>query len=759
MLECPLEAVCWLLNCLDDAAYIISRKEESIGRILAANKAAERRTGYSQDELRSMNIVTDLGVEDSVPSLSEVEKILARGDSTSFVLKKRASNGERYWESVVAAPFRYRGEPANISINRDITDQVTYNLGLQKTNEALQAVLDTMGEGLVVMDKGHRLVRINRMGQEMFQYSEEEIVGKHYTFWVHPDFETKLAKQLEQRTRGKPSTYEAKFVRKDGSVFWASINAAPVMDKDGSYQGSVGCLRDITEKRRMKQELEKREQLFADLFEAMAEGVVLIDSDGQILEVNSAGEKILGLDREEIRSRNYVAPNWDIVRPDGTSMLAEEMPSPRAMKERCPITGVEMGVRRPSGTIRWINVSASPLNNTDDELLGVVGIFTDMTARKEAEQKLRSSHEFIKRLLQTANAWIMVVDNQGQVLVWNRKAEELSGYTGSQVKGNNGVWKWLYPDPVYRRHIQEQQREALEASSFVGVETNITTAVGKNKIMSWYGREISGETPEKSVIIGYDITRQRRNEQELQAYASQVEQLSVEKDLFLSTASHQLRTPLTAIQGYADFLAREKELTPEQYSNLGKIQTQSRRLNRLIEDLLDISRIESGNIQLNPIHLNVSTVLDDVLTILEPQLAQKRIATSVCLNSPSQTAFVDPDALEQILVNLLANSITYTPRNGYITVQSHLIDEMIQVEISDSGIGIEDSHLSRVFEPFYRSTRARDVTQDGTGLGLSIVRRLVAESGGEIWAESPGMGEGSTFLLNLPVSSSIAGND
>ncbi len=508
-----------------------------------------------------------------------------------------------------------------LALVSDVTLQVDGERSLQEAQEEMERILDAMEEGLVVMDAENRMIRINRKTCELFQYPSEEVIGKPYLFWCHPNFSDRLNQEMKRQKKGERRTYEALYRRKDGSSFWARVAAVPIADGHDLYKGSIGCLSDITEEKRMAAEL-------------------------------------------------------------------------------------------------------------------------------------RRLHEFNEKLIQVAGVWISAVDAEMKITLWNDEAERISGYSRRDVIGHNKIWEWLCPNPEYREAIQQRkQRIELNGKITDRTETTIHTKSGEKRVVSWCASPLRGDkdgTCNGWVIVGVDMTERKRNEQRLQAYAADVTRLNEEKDRFLSTVSHELRTPLAAIRGFADLLVREDDLSAEQQMKIERIRAQAERLNSLLTDLLDISRIEASRSTLTLQEIDLSSIVGKVCDTLRSELDKKE-QLLIYSRRPAKV-YADPIALEHVLLNLLTNAVAYTPSGGRITIEDHNIDGVVRIDISDNGIGIPPSEQKKIFNEFYRTNEAQRLKGDGTGLGLSIVKRLIEDMSGTIWVRSEGEKKGSTFSFTLPAA-------
>jgi len=424
----------------------------------------------------------------------------------------------------------------------------------------------------------------------------------------------------------------------------------------------------------------------------------------------------------------------------------------RAVRDRGSWTG-ELVARKASGSLCDVHISANSVVDADGRPICLMASFVDVTEEKRMTEELHQLGDFNAQLLHVANVWVDVLDEEGNALLWNEEAERISGYARAEVVGHDRWWEWLYPDPAYRTETRRRRREALlEGKPFRGVESTIRTRGGEERVMSWYGRPLLGTNGRvwAVVVVGHDVTERRRSEQSLREYAVQVAQMNQEKTRFLSTASHELRTPLTAIRGFADLLARGEGLRPPQREMLARIRAQTDRLDTLLAELLTLSRRDLDGGRPSWRLAELGAVLERVVEVVRSQLALKGHRLSYEPASGPLAVDADEHDLEQVLVNILGNAISYTPPGGSISVSVRELDERVQVDVADTGIGISPHERERVFEEFYRTDAAKRVNKEGTGLGLSIVKRLVEGWGGAVWAASPGEGGGTKLCFTVP---------
>jgi len=242
--------------------------------------------------------------------------------------------------------------------------------------------------------------------------------------------------------------------------------------------------------------------------------------------------------------------------------------------------------------------------------------------------------------------------------------------------------------------------------------------------------------------------------QSINQLAEALEQTEQRRLALLADVAHELRTPLSTIEGYMEGLI-DGVIAPEERI-FAMIQHEAVRLKWLIEELALLSRAEAGQLRVTPRPMQITTIIGQVAAQFEPQFNAKEVRLAIHIPPDLPTIVADPDRLEQIMINLLSNALRYTPMYGHVTIFAEVHDFFVQIGIRDTGIGISAEHLPHIFERFYRVDKSRARQSGGTGIGLTITRHLVYAQGGEIWVESAGLGRGSTFHITLPVHDAVA---
>jgi PAS domain S-box-containing protein len=359
-------------------------------------------------------------------------------------------------------------------------------------------------------------------------------------------------------------------------------------------------------------------------------------------------------------------------------------------------------------------------------------------------EEVKKGKAYIENLVESAGDAIVSTDLEHRVLSWNSGAEAIFGYRKAEVIGRSLAV--LLP-PGREEELDNIRSKVLDSGVIRNLEvarrkkdgTSIEVSVAVSPIEDPTGR-VTG-----FLHLSKDITEKKR-------YEERLKELDTMKSDFVSSVSHELRTPLTAIKGSIDNMldGLTGELNEKQIRYLGRIKSNTDRLARLINDLLDLSRIEAGRIELKPARLEVATLARDITETLRPIAAEKMIEFEITPAKGPVTAWADRDKITQVIMNLIGNALKFTPSLGRITVAIECNgDGWVQVSIADTGPGIPRSEAEKIFDKFYQVASADRHKARGTGLGLSISKSLVEMHGGKIWMESE-VGRGSTFFFTLP---------
>lgn len=421
----------------------------------------------------------------------------------------------------------------------------------------------------------------------------------------------------------------------------------------------------------------------------------------------------------------------------------------------------------PDGRSIWLRTSKVPLQNASGQVIGVLGIYDDITERKYAELALLRERQFSADIIDALPGAFYMFDASGRFLRWNRHFKEVTGYSDSELASMHGPDFFIGADR--ERIAYAMQQVFIDGESSVEAVFNDRHGHGRPYHFSGTRMVLDGQA--YLLGVGIDITERKAAEVELDAYRFHLEQLvdtrTVElsaakdaaesanraKSVFLANMSHELRTPMNGVMGMVD-MALRRATDPQQIDWLNKSKSSAQHLLAVINDILDISKIEADRLTLETISFQFGEVLENLFSLLGHKAEEKQIKLLVDLDPEvTRQAFMgDPLRLGQILLNLAGNSLKFT-KHGSITIRARRLDDnpegvLLNIEVADTGIGIAQEDQKRLFTAFEQADGSMTRKYGGTGLGLTITKRLVQLMGGEIGVESE-PGQGSTFWFTV----------
>ncbi len=729
---------------LGDAVYVTVWDEDGSRRVVEANREAIRRVGGKSEAVIGKDLLRDFSLAKIEPDLGTIQGMLDRGDTARYVINRVDSEGRERWEEVVEVPIRHQNKPASISVNRDITDQKRSEKELQLAREQWRTQYKGTPLPTITwrhIDGDFELIDYNNAIEELTSGRIASFVGERASE-MYPEEPEILGAMREcyETHRTIQGEMEHRFVTTgEWHTLWVTTGFAPP-------DLILVHLADISDRKMMEKQIREANSDLQRILDVMGEGVVVLDAQGRMTRLNKKACELFGRPEEKILGHDYSF--W--THADSRNLLAAEQRK-RRNGER---STYEARMLKDDGTPFWAHIIAVPVIDDNGEFQGSVGCLRDVTREKEALAKLQQLQAFNDELIKTAGVWINVTDKDGRIVLWNDEAEQISGYSRDEVIGSDRIWEWLYPDPEYRKEVWPKRKNIpSKEAAFQRIETVISRKGGEERAIQWYSRALYNHDggPDGWVIVGHDVTITKHNLQRLQDYAAQVERLSREKTRFLSVASHELRTPLTIIRGFIDLLS-EEELRSDQRAKIDRVQAQLDRFTKLLDDLLSVSRIDSGESHLALSLVDLSEITRKAIELLEPEAMAHGVQIESDGAHESVIVYADADAVMQIVTNLLLNSISYSLSGGKIRVSVTDDPNGGHIAVSDTGIGISEKEQELIFHEFHRADKARSMKANGSGLGLAIVKRLLKEMNGEICVRSAGENKGSTFSITLPAT-------
>ncbi len=515
--------------------------------------------------------------------------------------------------------------------------------------------------------------------------------------------------------------------------------------------------RELSERKKAQDALEKSEKWFSTTLSSIGDAVIAADMNGAVSFMNPVAQSLTGWALEEARGKSMDLV-FDIVNKETRRPV--ENPAKKVFRE-----GKVVGLAdhtlllSKSGKEFDIEDSAAPIVTDTGAEFGVVLVFRDITEKKLSEEETSRQKDLMQLILGSITDGVVVADTNGKFLLFNAAAERFVGIGATDTSPDQ--WSRQYgsflPDGVTLFPSNELPLvRAMRGESVDPVELFIRNAnVPEGRLLSITGGPLRGGDGalKGGVVVLHDITLQKRAQEALLQAKEEAERTSKFKDQFLSTMSHELRTPLNAVLGFSDLLADERygPLNEKQRRYIDHIHTGGKHLLALISDILDLSKIEAGRMELAIENLAVQAAFAEVLSVMQP-LADKK---SHVLSTSAEVGLAvraDATRFKQVLMNLLGNAIKFTPNGGRIELAARVDGGRVRMEVSDNGPGIPPEEQRRIFEAFYRLRESGKKTE-GTGLGLAITQRLVELHGAELSLKSQ-VGQGSRFYFSLPAAAS-----
>ena len=512
-------------------------------------------------------------------------------------------------------------------------------------------------------------------------------------------------------------------------------------------------------------------QVSQEILDAIPEGLILADSNGSILFLNAAAKRMHGhcfSSSPSPETGRRIFKNLD-----SPPLEDDQLPISRAL--RGETIAAEEFVLRPESSTNpiWVEATVELLGN------GVVVHCLDITCRRQAESKSQDATQLATRfetLLETAPDAIVEVDSNGKLVMLNAAVDRLFGYKREELIGL--PVEILIPEAMRHSHVKHRGDYLDHPGTRpmgIGMEllarrkdgSEFPVEVSLSPVPSSHGHHVTAivrdvterkRASEHLLALGAEFTRElEEKNRQLEQRNSEVERANRLKSEFLASMSHELRSPLHTIIGFADLLREELDgpLNTKQKRFVQNIHRDSQHLLEIINDLLDISKIEAGRLELRLEHFDADHIAEEVLSSIRTQARAKsiRLETHFAPDSPVES---DKLRFKQILYNLLSNAVKFTPEQGIITVATERIDSRLQISVADTGIGIVSADHDAIFDKFYQVGSTTKGVREGTGLGLAITKTLVEKMGGKIWVASvPRQGSTFTFSVRLAQSSDV----
>jgi PAS domain S-box-containing protein len=709
------------------------------GKFLQVNRAGSELLGYSQAELQQMSdrdVVhpEDLGQDD------EAFESMIRGERRTFGWEARVvrRDGGVRWMRVQTSLIRDdQGEPAYfLSRTIDQTESIAMLERLRSARLQMQEVLEHVGGASLELDSSWRVTRVNGAVEELLGVRPSEMLGQPLREVCAPAFLAPMHEALQTTMETGQRTSLAEFAVDEGTR-WISMRAYP------APAGISVFLRDVTEVHVLESEIRAARSRFQQLVEQLPTGVYMHADDPEqtTFYLSPYFDKLTGYEIEKEGKFRTFAEWIEEIHPDDRGRILQEG------NERAGKPGqyaMEYRVRRADGSYVWVNDIYSALVDDSGRVVAWQGIMTDISERMEMNEAISR----LAAIVETSDDAIYTRTLDGIITYWNPAAERLYGYTAQEALGQPVTMlfqeKIDHVDPTFEAYHRSgpqrfQAKDVRKDGFVIDVAATLFPVRDRNGTLT------------EVAAIARDITDQIAAEEQLREALETAEADVRVKEIFLAMMSHELRTPLQAVLGYADYLLNGDpgDMTDDQLEDIQYIRLGALRMVALIDQLLDLSQMDAGRLELEQEPVDVRHVLEQVRQDVAPLANARDLDMSVIAPSDLPNVLGDAGRIRQILLNLAGNAVKFTASGG-VQIRASAEGEWLRVAVQDTGIGIAPDQLEQIFEEFRQVESKLSRRHGGAGLGLAIARRLAEQMGGDITVESA-LGQGSTFTLRLPM--------
>ncbi|MHA3773272.1 PAS domain S-box protein [Verrucomicrobiota bacterium sgz303538] len=721
------------------------------GTILYVSPTIERMLGFKPEELIGTHGYDWVHPDDVEAVRTLLEKVFA-GDQTDLRLEEyrsRHKNGSwRTLELVGQRIIDEHGRVVGIFNVRDITERSRAERRLRESEARFRTLFERNAAGMAISDLDGYFLQVNPAFCRMLGYSVHELLQKEVREVTHPDDWPEAQRGMDEVKRGKRSLldFEKRYIHKNGSTVWGHVTAIYVSSEDRPIY-CVATIQDITERKLAAEALRISEERYRSLIQASTQVVWITDATGAAVPGQPTWRTLTGQSEEQVLGWGWL----DAVHPDDRSRVERVWRNTLREKE-CYQT--EFRIRTAAGRYRDFAVRGAPVYTLDGSVREWVGTCADITDQKRAAAHVLRWKNRYEAAIAASGQLLYEYDLSNGEVTYGGNLFGMLGFSNSEMTGGFPRWvELIHPDD--RDRFKRETDRAHRSHEPLQVEYRVRHKDGTYIVVNDEGRFYRYVDGTAGCMIGFvsDITEHKNTLLQLAAAKEDAEAASRAKDDFLAALSHELRTPLNPVLILTSELERSDELAPSVRQDFAMIRKNVELEARIIDDLLDLTRITHGKLQMRARPADAHTLIRHAVEVVRPELDAKQLVLAVELSADDHTVSGDPVRLQQVFWNVLKNAVKFTPPGGTITVRSRNTDgQKLLVQISDTGIGISEEDLPRVFEAFVQGGGVGTHLFGGLGLGLTISKRIIDLHHGRIWAESAGRGAGSTFSIELPLT-------
>ncbi len=771
-----LEAV---VESFPDAVFV----KDLRGCYVMLNASGARLIGKSVDEVIGVDD-SRLFVSESARRIAEVDQaIITERSSRTFEEVATTAAGTRCYLTTKVPYLDEQGRLVGIiGIARDVTENRRLQTDRDRLLDRVRLQIDRLPLAYILMDADRRVIERNPAAQSVFGYTKDEVLGRDCVDLIAPlPLNDALQETLRRVWAGDMNAHSIKEnITQDNNMIIYNWYNAPLLDEDGRFVGLISLAQEITERKRAEESLARDAQLLASVRDSLQ----VTDLEGIVTYWNEGSTRLFGWHAQEMLGRHMT----DRVPETGRAAMLAEI---QAIVEGKDFSG-EWEDYRKDGSRIWIDARVTRITDANGSPIGLIGVAHDISDRKQAEDALRQSEERFRRYFELGLIGMAITSPTKGILEVNDEICRILGYTreellrktwsemthpddlatdiarfqrvmAGEIDGYTLDKRWVRKDGKVidtTISVKCQRDQDRSVKYFVALLQDVTERQQAEQKIRELNADLERRVAERTAELTKSAEMLREQSDELARVNGELMRAARLKDEFLPNMSHELRTPLTGIMGFSESLMEGVygPLNDGQRKSLSDVQECGRHLLSLINDILDVAKIEAGMVKLEPGVVDVRSICRAAINFIKDISHKKSISVQVQIDESVKYVIADERRLKQILVNLLSNAVKFTDPRGRVglEVDVEMASQRVRITIWDTGIGIAPEGLKSLFKPFVQLDAELARQRGGTGLGLVLVKSLAELHGGSLHTESE-VGKGSRFTVFLPWSSDDGG--
>jgi two-component system NtrC family sensor kinase len=712
-------------------------------RIEFANAVASEITGYAKERLIGMDfrrllserdvgyldqMHSKVGVDESKRVCTEMEVLTEQGMKWDADVCITIAKGEK-------------GGMKTYAYLRDITQRKRMEREIREATKRFEKMAEMGEDGIIVFDEDSRIEFANQMASEIMGFPRDQILGREFFSLIGKRDEEFLEEMVMRgEGMGQKVCTEMAIKTPQGLIKETEVCIAPTQSEHGQIK-TYAYIRDITERKKFEKELKESEEKFRTLFERVQHGLFISSKEGKFVDCNQALLEMAGYeDKEEFL-------NIDIAKD--LYVNPEDRRKFQSLTEQLGfVKDLEVEFKKKNGEKITVLLTAHGKKDEEGRVIGYEGLNIDISERKRMERELKEANEFLTNLIESSVDGIIVTDMKGNILIFNKGAENILGYSAEEVVGKMNI-RSIYPPGVAKEVM-----EKLKSPDYGGIGKLTSFPIAHQRkdgeliegdlsaslIYDEEGKEIG------SVGIFKDLRERLRIERELremQQALLQSEKLAAMGRL-TSQIAHELNNPIYGIMNTLELLKTEIHPESKRRRILELSLSETQRLAEMLRNMLSFSKPEEE--KRRPVKIN--ELVEGILLVMEKQMRESNVKVETYFDDSLPEVMASTNQMRQVMLNLLKNAKEAMPKGGLLTVRTSREDRKVRVAIQDTGVGIPEEIKDKIFDAFFTTKQK----VKGVGLGLSVCYGIIKDHGGEIKVESE-VDKGTTFIIHLPMCS------